>query len=103
MGYSWHITDETTRRRVVAGVLQESTLAQVFSSESSIVGSFKMLAPLGKSDHSGILVELNVSAVGHKDFVKSSKMLLGKVTESDILAFGQLKDCLLIFGVFAYS
>ena len=89
MGYSWHITDETTRRRVVAGVLQESTLDQVFSSESSIVGSFKMLAPLGKSDHSGILVELNVSAVGHKEFVKSSKMLLGKVTESDILAFAE--------------
>ena len=48
-----------------------------------------MLAPLGKSDHSGIIVELNVSAVGYKDFVKSSKMLLGKVTESDILAFAE--------------
>ena len=46
MGYSWHITDETIRRRVVAGVLQKSTIDQVFSSESSIVNSFKMLAPL---------------------------------------------------------
>ena len=51
-----------------------------------------MLAPLGKSDHSSILLNLNVSADSHKDFVKSSKMLLGKVTESDILAFAEEID-----------
>ena len=61
------ITDETTRRRVVAGVLQESTLDQVFSSESAIVSSLNMLAPLGKSDHSSILLNLNVSADSHNN------------------------------------
>ena len=92
LGYNWHITDEITRRRVVAGVLQESTLDQVFSSESAIVSSLNMLAPLGKSDHSSILLKLNVSSDSHKDFVKSSKMLLGKVSESDILAFAEEID-----------
>ena len=70
----------------------ESTLDQVFSSESAIVSSLNMLAPLGKSDHSSILLRLNVSSDSHKDFVKSSKMLLGKVSESDILAFAEEID-----------
>ena len=89
IGYSWHITDEKTRVRLVAGVRQESTLDQVFSSNSVIVNNFRMLAPFGKSDHSSILVELNFNADSHKDFVKSNKMLLGKVSESDILSFAE--------------
>jgi len=89
IGYNWHITDEKTRVRLVAGVRQESTLDQVFSSNSAIVNNFSMLAPFGKSDHASILVELNFNADSHKDFVKSNKMLLGKVSESDILSFAE--------------
>ena len=89
LGYNWHITDEKTRVRLVAGVRQESTLDQVFSSNSAIVNNFSLLAPLGKSDHHSILVELNVDADGHKDFVKSNKTLWGKVSEADIVTFAE--------------
>ena len=59
---SWHITDELTRRRVVSGVLQESTLDQVVSSNEAIVNCVKVLAPFGKSDHVSLLVDLNVNS-----------------------------------------
>ena len=50
-GLTWHVTDEITRRRVVGGVLQESTLDQVISSNDTIVNGFEILSPLGKSDY----------------------------------------------------
>ena len=61
LGFTWHITDEITKRRVVSGVLQESTLDQVITSDDAIVNSFKLLAPLVKSDHRSILCNLNVN------------------------------------------
>ena len=57
-GYSWSLTDEVTRRRLVNGVLQESTLDQIFSTNSDAIIDFEVFSPLGKSDHPCILSEL---------------------------------------------
>ena len=89
LGLSWHITDEITRRRVVSGVLQESTLDQVVSSNEAIVNCVKVLAPLGKSDHVSLLVDLNVNSKHKREFTRSTKILWGKVTEADILDFSK--------------
>ena len=89
LGLSWHITDEITRRRVVSGVLQESTLDQVVSSNEAIVNCVKVLAPLGKSDHVSLLIDLNVNSKHKREFTRSTKVLWGKVTEADILDFSK--------------
>ena len=83
-GLTWHVTDEITRRRVVSGVLQESTLDQVITSNDAIISSFEMLAPLGKSDHRSILCNLNLNLSNKEVFVKSNKTLWGKVNSEDI-------------------
>ena len=89
LGLSWHITDEITRRRVVSGVLQESTLDQVISSNEAIVNCIKVLAPLGKSDHVSLSVDLNVNSKHNREFTRSTKVLWGKVTEADIFDFSK--------------
>ena len=83
-GLTWHVTDEITRRRVVSGVLQESTLDQVITSNDAIISSFEMLAPLGKSDHRSILCNFNLNLSNKEVFVKSNKTLWGKVNSEDI-------------------
>jgi len=84
LGLTWHITDEITRRRVVSGVLQESTLDQVITSNDAIVSSFEMLAPLGKSDHRVILCKLDLNVSSKEIFVKAKKILWGKVNSAGI-------------------
>ena len=90
-GLTWHITDEKTRVRLVNGIVQKSTLDQVLSSNtnSAIVNNISMLSPLGKSDHSIISVDLNVDVKKQKDFMKSTKVLWGKVNQSDILKLAE--------------
>ena len=92
LGFTWHITDEITRRRVVSGVLQESTLDQVITSDDAIVNSFELLAPLGKSDHRSILCNLNVNVSNREVFVKSKKILWGKVNSSDIVEIARQRN-----------
>ena len=60
-GMSWHFTNETTRRRLVKGSLQESLLDQVLFSNDALVADVELLPPLGKSDHLCLMVELGVS------------------------------------------
>ena len=83
LGLSWHVTDEITRTRLVDGVLQESTLDQVISSNDAIVNSFKFLSPLGLSDHKCILVELNASSDSQNDFIRKEKVLWGKLMKQN--------------------
>ena len=59
-GYTWFITDEVTRRRMVNGVLQESTLDQILSTNEAAITDFNIVSKLGKSDHLCILAELNI-------------------------------------------
>ena len=58
----WYITDEVTRRRVVDGKLQESTLDQVLSTNEAIVNDLEIVSPLGKSDHVCFNIELNIKS-----------------------------------------
>lgn len=44
-------TDEITRRRIVDNKMQESTLDQIFTSDSDIIKQFTLGSPLGGSDH----------------------------------------------------
>ena len=66
-----------------------STLDQVVSSNEAIVNYVKVLAPLGKSDHVSLLVDLNVNSKHKREFTRSTNILWGKVTEADILDFSK--------------
>ena len=58
-GLKWHIVDEITRMRKVNNTIQKSTLDQVLSNNEVLVNSVDISAPLGKSDHKSLLIELN--------------------------------------------
>ena len=68
-GFSWFIEDQITRVRMVNNTLQQSTLDQVFSNNEALIKNVEIKAPLGKSDHVGLLVELNVGV--NLDFISS--------------------------------
>ena len=89
LGLTWHITDEITRRRLVDGILQESTLDQVFTSNDAIVGGVSIKAPIGGSDHVGILVDVNVDVKEQQKFIDSSKKNWGKISFDDLLTLSQ--------------
>ena len=60
-GFSWYIEEEKTRVKNVNGSLQQSTLDQVFANDSSLINNVDIKAPIGKSDHVSLLVEVNSS------------------------------------------
>ena len=87
-GLVWYITDEVTRRRVVSGKLQESTLDQVLSTNEAIVNEVMIVSPLGKSDHVCFNVELNLSLSNSKqddEAAKEPRKLWGKVSGKELL------------------
>ena len=87
-GFVWYITDEVTRRRVVDGNLQESTLDQVLSTNEAIVNEIKFVSPLGKSDHICFDIELNLSSSNceqSKVTETKPRKLWGKVSSEEIL------------------
>ena len=47
-GYSWLLTDQVTRRRIVGGILQESLMDQVLCGEDSLISDFNLGQPIGK-------------------------------------------------------
>ena len=57
----WFLTNETTRRRLVNGVLQESIPDQVLYTNEALVIEAKLLASFGRSDHISMQIELGVS------------------------------------------
>ena len=59
-GLKWHILNDVTRIRKVNDTIQRSTLDQVLSNNESLINSVEFAAPLGKSDHKSMLIELNV-------------------------------------------
>jgi hypothetical protein len=86
-GFVWYITDEVTRRRVVDGKLQESTLDQVLSTNEAIVNDIEFVSPLGKSDHVCLNIELNLRIRNLQDTKASEKkprLLWGKVTSEEL-------------------
>ena len=87
-GLSWFFTDEVTRRRLVKDTLQQSLLDQVLYTNDALVNDCQIVAPLGKSDHMGVHVELTVSS--DKDRAIKSKIMKpswGKVSNLDLLKF----------------
>ena len=70
-GFSWFIEDKITRIRKVGDNLQQSTLDQVLSNNENLVCNVETHAPLGKSDHLSLEVELNIN-VNH-EFMSSKR------------------------------
>ena len=66
-GLTWYLTNETTRRRLVGGSLQESLLDQVLSTNDSLVSDVQLLPPFGRSDHLALVTELGVSLANDKE------------------------------------
>ena len=87
-GMNWSLTNEVTRRRMVNGALQESLLDQILFTNNALVSGFKILSPLGKSDHDRMTIDLGISFENYsnvnKEMVKSQfgpKFLLKKFLE----------------------
>ena len=57
----WHVTESCTRVRKVGNSVQTSLLDQVFTYNDGLVSSVDVLAPVSKSDHVTLLVELKVA------------------------------------------
>jgi hypothetical protein len=88
---SWIFDDDTvTRRRLVDGVLQESLLDQVLVTNLDIVRNTRVVAPLGKSDHVGILCDIRCK--NNFDLLASTKNVWAKFKVDDIAALGNAVD-----------
>ena len=80
-GLHWSLTNEITRCRMVNGSLQESLLDQILFTNDALVSGFKILSPLGKSDHVCMKIDLGIS---FKNNVDSKKELIKKPVWSKI-------------------
>ena len=70
-GFHWYVDNQATRIRKVKDQIQKSTLDQVFSNNDSLINCLEILAPLGKSDHISLSLELNLSV--NSNFLTSSR------------------------------
>ena len=84
--FSWFVEDEITRIRKVGNNLQQSTLDQVLSNNESLINSVGFQSPLGKSDHLGLLIELNVTC--NLDYISSKKKNWYKVNKDFVHSHG---------------
>ena len=82
-GLSWFINEQDTRVRKVGNIIQKSTLDQVFANNEALINNVEFQAPLGKSDHVSILVELKLSV--NVDFVSSQRQNWYKVDANFVL------------------
>ena len=88
---NWVFDDNViTRRRTVNGALQESLLDQVLVTNLDIVRNTQVVAPLGKSDHVGILCEIKCS--NNLSLLTSTKNVWTKFKIDDIDALGNEVD-----------
>ena len=88
-GLHWCLTNEITRRKMVDGTLQESLLDQILSTNDALVASFKIVSPLGKSDHFCIKIGLDISFDNNKNCKKDiiRKPVWSKITSDEILSY----------------
>ena len=88
-GLSWCLTNEITRRRMVNGTLQESLLDQIICTNDALVSGYKIVSPLGKSDHVCMNIDLGISFEKNlnskKDIVK--KPVWSKISDENIISF----------------
>ena len=85
-GFSWFVEDQITRIRKVGNDLQQSTLDQVLSNNDSLINCVKFQSPLGKSDHLGLLLELNITC--NLDYISSKKKNWYRVNKEFIHSHG---------------
>ena len=85
-GFSWFVEDHITRIRKVGNDLQQSTLDQVLSNNDSLINSVKFQSPLGKSDHLGLLLELNVTC--NLEYITSKRKNWYRVKQEFVLSHG---------------
>ena len=88
LGLNWYLVNETTRRRVVNGVLQESLLDQVLYTNEALVYDVKLLSRFGKSDHVSMKIELGVSLSKPKSTVKkeaTKKLSWSRISSDEIM------------------
>ena len=78
-GFSWFVEDHITRIRKVGNNLQQSTLDQVLSNNDSLINNVEFQSPLGKSDHLGLLLELNVTC--NLEYISSKRKNWYKVNK----------------------
>ena len=78
-GLKWYLTDSSTRVRKVCEIAQCSLLDQVFFNNGCFVNSVDILAPVGKSDHVSLLVELKIN--NNVEFLTSKKKSWFKVDQ----------------------
>ena len=86
-GMHWHLPDGTiTRQRLYDGKLQESLLDQILTSDPVILNSYEILAPVGKSDHLGILSTI---ATGNQPgYIRAEKIAWSKLSAESIVQIG---------------
>ena len=87
-GLVWSISNEITRRRVVDGIVQESTLDQILCTNDAIISDFNIISPLGKSDHVCFNIDLNVySGVRDNDIFENDNVKVwGKIHPHELLS-----------------
>ena len=79
-----------TRRRVFENTLQESHLDQFLTTCPETVLNVETVAPLGKSDHLGVIANLKIT--NNWDFIKSTKDNWSKFSVENIIKLGQNID-----------
>ena len=58
--FSWFLTEERTRRRLVGSQLQEATVDQVLCNNAELILHIERISPLGRSGHLCLKITLNV-------------------------------------------
>ena len=88
-GLFWHLPDgTTTRRRMYDGVLQESHLDQVFTSDPATLLECELISALGNSDHLGVLSRVKCSNL--PGYYKSEKKCWSKMSPETIESLGTM-------------
>ena len=86
-GMHWHLPDGSiTRQRMYDGKLQESLLDQILTSDPVILNSYEILAPVGKSDHLGILS--TIATGNQQGYIRSEKLSWSKLSPETIVQIG---------------
>ena len=84
-GFQWYLSDVYTRRRMYGNTMQESLLDQVFSNNEALVYSIESKAPLGKSDHSVLKVQLKFKHDNR--YSVSTKKNWSKITKEHVICW----------------
>ena len=86
-GLAWHIKDQITRRRLVNGCLQESTLDQLLTSNEHMIEKLELSAHLGRSDH--LVMNATFTLANDMQYAAPSKRIWSKCDEQKVDFMGK--------------